>query len=310
MSFTTKVKEELSENIPNARHCRIAELAAICCFAGSLNSEKDEFVISSENILVMEKAEKLIKKIFPVDIDERIFYDIRRSGKDGGGIVFGKNEKKQLFSLLKINELSDDGSPVIGNRLLMSACCKRAFLRGAFLTGGSLTNPEKDYHLEIVCSSAQLADRIVGTAKEFNIEAKTVIRKKQYVVYIKDGEEIVDFLNITEAHVALMDMENIRILKDMRNMVNRRVNCETANIKKTSIAAAKQISDIEFIKATIGLDELGEGLSETARLRVEYPEASLAELGNLHVTKVGRSGVNHRLSRISEMAEKIRNVKK
>ena len=143
----------------------------------------------------------------------------------------------------------------------------------------------------------------------FDIEAKVTRRKKNQIVYIKEGAQIVDALNVMEAHVALMNFENIRILKDMRNSVNRQVNCETANLNKTVSAAVKQIEDIQYIKATIGFDQLPEGLTEIAVLRLEQPEATLKELGQMLSPSVGKSGVNHRLRTLSLIAEELREHK-
>ncbi len=140
----------------------------------------------------------------------------------------------------------------------------------------------------------------------FGLEAKTVTRKKHRVVYVKEGARIVDLLNMTGAHVALMNLENVRILKEMRNSVNRRVNCETANISKTVDAAVRQLKDIEYIRDTAGLSSLPDNLRETAALRLEYPDAPLKELGTYLSPPVGKSGVNHRLRRISEIAEQLR----
>ena len=143
----------------------------------------------------------------------------------------------------------------------------------------------------------------------FDIEAKVTRRKKNQIVYIKEGAQIVDILNVMEAHVALMNFENIRILKDMRNSVNRQVNCETANLNKTVSAAVKQIEDIQYIKATIGFDQLPEGLIEIAKLRLEQPESTLKELGQMLTPCVGKSGVNHRLRKLSLIAEELREHK-
>ena len=140
----------------------------------------------------------------------------------------------------------------------------------------------------------------------FELDAKIIMRKKYFVVYIKEGTQIVDMLNIMEAHISLMELENIRILKEMRNSINRRVNCETANISKTVSAAVKQIEDITYIRDTVGFSELTDGLREIAQIRLDYPEASLVELGKLLSTPVGKSGVNHRLRKLSMMAEELR----
>lgn len=161
------------------------------------------------------------------------------------------------------------------------------------------------YHFEISVPNKSQAEQLTDVISSFGIEAKTIQRKRYYVVYVKESEQIVDLLNIMEAHVALMDLENIRILKDMRNAVNRRVNCEAANINKTVMAASKQIEDINYLRDTIGLDKLSEELAETARLRIAYPEASLLELGKLHGVPIGKSGVNHRLKKLSGIAEKM-----
>ena len=193
--------------------------------------------------------------------------------------------------------------------LIQNLCCKRAYIRGAFLASGSVSDPEKGYHFEIACNSLEKAEQLCNMIGSFDIEAKVTRRKKNQIVYIKEGAQIVDALNVMEAHVALMNFENIRILKDMRNSVNRQVNCETANLNKTVSAAVKQIEDIQYIKATIGFDQLPEGLIEIAKLRLEQPESTLKELGQMLTPCVGKSGVNHRLRKLSLIAEELREHK-
>ena len=195
---------------------------------------------------------------------------------------------------------------VVQNVVIQQSCCRRAFIRGAFLASGSLSDPEKFYHFEIVCATEEKAKQLQGIIATFDLEAKIVKRKRYYIVYIKEGSQIVDILNVMEAPVALMELENIRILKDMRNSVNRQVNCETANINKTVSAAVKQIEDIEYIRDTIGLENLPENLEEIARERVERPEATLKELGEALDPPVGKSGVNHRLRKLCDIAEQLR----
>lgn len=182
----------------------------------------------------------------------------------------------------------------------------RAFLRDAFLETGSMSNPEKGYHLEFVCEEESQAEKLIETMRTFEITAKTVQRKRYTVVYIKESEDIVRLLNVIGAHSCLMNLENLRILKDMRNSINRRVNCEAANISKTVSAANKQIEDILYIKEHCGFDDLNENLREIAQIRLEYPDAALKELGAYLVPPVGKSGVNHRLRRLSELADSIR----
>ena len=195
------------------------------------------------------------------------------------------------------------------NILLQRTCCKRAFIRGAFLSTGSMSDPKKAYHFEIVCSTEGKARQIQELIDSFDMDAKIVCRKKYFVVYLKEGAQIVDLLNVMEAHVALMDLENVRIFKEMRNSVNRKVNCETANIHKTVSAAVKQIEDIEFLKTAGSFSELSEELLETAGIRLENPDASLKELGLMHNPPIGKSGVNHRLRKLSNLAETLRGSK-
>ena len=170
---------------------------------------------------------------------------------------------------------------MVGNVVVQNPCCRRAFLRGAFLASGSISDPEKFYHFEITCASMGKAKQLQGLMASFMIDARIVLRKRYFVVYVKEGSQIVDLLNIMEAPVALMELENIRIVKDMRNTVNRKVNCETANINKTVSAAVKQKEDIIYIRDTVGFEKLPEGLKEVALARLQYPEAPLKELGKL-----------------------------
>lgn len=182
----------------------------------------------------------------------------------------------------------------------------KGFLRDCFLKYGSMSNPEKGYHLEFACESEEDAQRIIAALSEFGIDAKTVVRKRYKVVYIKESEDIVELLNVLGAHVCLMNMENVRILKDMRNSINRQVNCETANISKTVNAAAKQLDDIRYVEAHYGLGNLDEKLKVAAEARLKYPDATLAELGASLEPPVGKSGMNHRLRRICEIADNLR----
>ena len=216
--------------------------------------------------------------------------------------------RKVLEATKLINENNEicENLSIVNNMVIMQECCKRAFIRGAFLTTGSISDPEKFYHFEIVCATEAKAEQLQKIIKFFEIDAKIVERKKHFVVYIKEGSGIVDILNVMEAHVALMNLENVRILKEMRNSVNRKVNCETANLKKTVSASVKQIEDIKYIRDTVGLSTLSEGLEEMAMLRLDNPEASLKELGSMLNPPVGKSGVNHRLRKICDIADGLK----
>ena len=175
------------------------------------------------------------------------------------------------------------------------------------MVSGSVNDPAKAYHFEITCFGELKAMQLQMLMRSFDIDAKIVLRKNHHVVYVKDGSQIVDMLNIMEAHHALLEMENIRIAKEIRNSVNRQVNCEMANINKTVSAATKQVDDIIYIRDHLGFGELSDALREMAVVRLNHPESSLLELGKLLSTPVGKSGVNHRLRKLSQIADELRN---
>lgn len=315
MSFSAEVKEEISRQINSARHCQIAELAAIFSMCGSIMiSENDSYAmkISTENVLVARKFYKLLKMAFEVDAEIAINANNRLNKSNAYTVIIRKNESciRILKAFRILNESMDmDDDALVGNLLTQQACCKRAFIRGAFLSSGSISDPNKFYHFEIVCSNEAKAIQLRDMINTFELDSKVVLRKKSYVVYIKEGTQIVEILNVMEAHVALMNLENVRILKEMRNSVNRKVNCETANLNKTVAAAIKQINDIEYIRDTVGLSSLKEELEELARVRLNNPDMPLKDLGMLLSEPVGKSGVNHRLKKISEIAESLRGNK-
>lgn len=183
---------------------------------------------------------------------------------------------------------------------------KEAELIEAFLESGTMSDPEKFYHFEIACRDEESAERIAEQMRDFSLEARCMQRKAYYVVYLKEGGQIADVLKIMGAYRSCMEFENIRILREMRGTVNRRVNCETANINKTVGAAVRQIEDIRLIDERMGLSELSKNLREMAEIRLRYPEATLPELGACFEPPIGKSGVNHRLRKIAEIADKLR----
>ena len=313
MSFSSRIKEELSRQVAPARHCQIAEIAAILSLCGGIQISGDDrysIKIHTENVTVARKCFTLLKKTFNIVAD----ISIRKNAHLAKNRVYSVcvRQHEDALRVLKATKLlSEDGEigenlSVVGNVVVQNPCCRRAFLRGAFLASGSISDPEKFYHFEIVCAAESKAKQLRSIMATFGIEAKIVIRKRYYVVYIKEGDQIVNILNVMEAHLSLMELENIRILKEMRGNVNRQVNCETANINKTVSAAVKQINDIVYIRDTIGFESLPEGLAEIARVRLEKPEATLKELGEDLEPPVGKSGVNHRLRKLCDLAERLR----
>ena len=222
-----------------------------------------------------------------------------------------REETLRILAALKwINNRNEIHLPINEQRtnglLVQKTCCKRAFIRGAFLAAGSMSDPNKSYHFEIVCKTREQADQLKELMTAFETDAKIVERKGHHVVYLKEGAQIVDMLNVMEAYVSLMNLENVRILKEMRNSVNRQVNCETANINKTVSAAVRQLEDINILQQAVGLDNLPDNLREIAYLRLEYQDAPLKDLGQYLDPPVGKSGVNHRLRKLSELADKYR----
>ena len=308
MSFSGNIKEEISRQLSPARHCQIAELAAIISMCGAVMIDS-RGQAALKILAVARKSFTLLRRTFNIVVDIAIRVN-REKGSSYYYIVVKKHEDAvrvlQAAKLINPYGEVEEELSVVKNVVIQETCCKRAFLRGVFLASGSMSDPEKSYHFEIVCASMGKAQQIQKIMRCFALDAKIVSRKKTLVVYLKEGAQIVDVLNVMEAHQSLMELENIRILKDMRNTVNRKVNCETANINKTVSAAVKQIEDIRYIEETKGLDKLPEGLKDMALTRLTYPEASLKELGALLQNPVGKSGVNHRLRKLSEMAEEIR----
>ena len=287
MSFSHEVKAELAKNISTAKHCQMAELAALMGFAGQYGMiGADQYMVGfqTENEDVVRKGFTLLKKAYNIEED----------------VAISEQQMQELLDTFSgLDGLTDP-------ELIKDTCCRRAFLRGVFLCIGSMSAPEKGYHLEFVCGREDEARQLQDVIHGFGIEAKMIQRKKYYVVYLKESEAIVDLLNVMEAHVALMNLENLRILKEMRNSINRRVNCEAANITKTVNAASRQIEDILFLRDHYGFDKLPDNLRQMAEVRLEYPEATLKELGEYLDPPVGKSGVNHRLRNLSEIADRNR----
>ena len=287
MSFSSEVKNELAKRISPARHCQIAELATIMHFCGQYGRDENGYYtigFQTENEAVVRKGFTLLKKTYNIET----------------GVMLSQQEINGLQQ--RIGNLEEP----VSRMLLKNSCCQRAFLRGAYLSIGSMSDPSKSYHLEFNCTDAEKAGQLQEVIGNFDIESKIILRKKYYVVYLKEGSGIVDLLNVCEAPVSLMNLENLRILKEMRNSVNRRVNCETANITKTVNAAARQVEDIEYIRDHYGFQNLPPALRDMAEVRMENPDIPLKELGEYFHPPIGKSGVNHRLRKLSDLAEKLR----
>lgn len=309
MTFSVQIKEELLQKTIETRHCNIAQILAILHSAGTVGTQEG-LKIQTENAFVVKKAYSLLASVFNIYAE----VSIRKNMKRRGGWVYSlmMPHYEDTARILTTTGALPSEYPVwffeksVPPLLVNSSCCKRAYLRGAFLACGSLSDPERAYHAEFVTPYPDIARMLADFISYFGPAAKVLMRKEHYVVYLKDSEEITDLLNIMEAHNALMDMENVRIVKDVRNDVNRRVNFEAANLNKTVGAAVGQMIDINYIQSRKGLSYLSEQLEEVAKIRLLYPEASLKEIGMMLTPTVGKSGVNHRFRKISEIAENLR----
>lgn len=313
MSFSEKTKNELARIISQDRCCQMAELAGLVRMDGTiLISAKNQvgLELTTENAAVARKVLRLAKLIFNVEIELRVK---RKKRLKKNNIYLLKippqNNVQEILSTLGITEEGFLINPQVSPLATRKRCCRRSYLRGVFLGAGSVNDPESTYHLEIITTSEYYAQSLVELINKFGLEPKISTRKNWYVVYLKESEQIVTFLNIIEAHTALLNFESIRIQKDMRNKVNRLVNCETANLNKTIDAAFRQKENIKLIAETLGLDKLPPGLKQVAEIRLEHPDISLKELGEMTDPPLGKSGINHRMRKIEKIAENIREQK-
>lgn len=313
MSFSSKVKNEVCRYIDVTREEAVAELSAIMKVSGTLSlagNKQIGFRVTTENPAIARYIFKLLKKHF--NIHTKIMVKKSNSFKKSNIYMILITEDMGVRELLtEVGVLKNSDGILaldygIPNRIISTDECKKSYIRGAFIGGGSISNPEKTYHLEFVTHNSDYAEELSKVINTYDLASKVIQRKSSYVVYVKEGEQIIDLLNIIGAHGALLELENVRIMKEMRNNVNRLVNCETANLSKTVNAAVRQIESIKLIQKEIGLARLPKNLREIAELRIAYPDESLKELGEFLTPPVGKSGVNHRLRRIEKIAEELR----
>jgi len=303
MSFSSDVKEELCKCSLESACCNVAELAAAVSFCGNVvtRPEGSALRIRTENFYVAERIQSLFKAVFGYSVD------ITERAKVRGGSIFTVYIYEATMLSAVMNKLGLLVNKMIKFNinpfLVQDECCRRAYLRGAFLGGGSVTSPKKSYHFEIETHYHGLSNDLVQLFEDEEINVKTVERKSGRVLYIKESETIADVIALMGATDSMIEVYNIKMEKDYKNNINRQVNCETANLKKIGDAAAKQIFAIKKLMAD-KTKSLPEQLIELAALRIEYPEASLKELGEMLTPPISKSGVNHRLNKLIEMAEK------
>ena len=311
MSFSKDTKTELTAHLDSQRHCRLAELTAICGICGEYAIRGDgkiSFALQSENILAIKKAAVLIRRLYHLAAD--VCTVSSKDWKNSTYLLFVRDTdtvKKMLYEmkLLKANgalvDLEISHADLIPDR----ECCRRAFLRGVFICSGSISDPKSSYHFEIPCKSSERAGDILKLLEAFEIDGKTTVRSGRHSVYVKEADRISEMLGLLGATNAMLEFENIRIYRGIAGDINRQVNCETANIKKTAKAGAAQVEQINKIAEKIGLASLSPELYEAAMLRLENPDTGLAELGAKLDPPVGKSGMYHRFAKIKKIAEDL-----
>jgi len=313
MSFSSNTKNELSRIPIVDNRCAMSELAALVRMNGTIQisgKRKIRLKFTTENAAIARRIFSLLKIIYNTEVEVMVRRNKQLKKNNNYLIVISNKDisKKVLEDVGFISGKSSVFNPnySIPEEMIADRSCRRSYIRGAFLGGGSISNPEKTYHLEFVTSKEEHASALSKTINSFGLNSKIVIRKESYVIYIKESEQIVDLLNIIGAHQALLKLEDIRVLKDVRNNINRLVNCETANLGKTIDASMRQIENIKFIDKTMGLNKLPNNLRDIAELRLDNNDASLKELGEMLNPPVGKSGVNHRLRKIEKIADELR----
>ncbi len=301
MSFSSDARTEILSNIKSekSRHCRAAQLLAVINVCGFVSTDNyHKFIaIHNENNEVLNLARCLIKDLFDAEVGL----------KDNEIIIRDSHSVDIVTKVLGLKDSNDFSlnSP-INTAVIAKNCCKRAYIRTAFVCCGSVNDPSKRYHLEFADSDYDHAKGLVELVENFGIDMKIVERQKHFVVYCKEAEQIADLLNVMSAYKALLDFENLRVVKDVRNNINRIVNCETANINRVVSSSVKQIEDIQYIMNRKGLDFLSHNLRAVAEVRLKYPDGSLKELGEYLMPPLSKYGVNHRLKKIHEIAESLK----
>ena len=306
MSFTAEVKDELSRIMPKRNCCPKAELAALVRVEGTLHitgAERYRLEVATETAPVARKTIKLLHELYGLKTE----LTVRRSilHKTNNYLITVPQQAKLTQSLNDLGILDDslDISYRIPGRLVKKDCCAVSYLRGAFLGGGFVADPHGDFHFELTAEAPEMADDLVTLMARFEMEARVTKRRGLYAVYLKGAEPIVTFLALVGAHRALLRAEDVRVMKSVRNRVNRLVNAETANLVKSTDAAMAQLEGIRQLAEARGLDGLPPALRELAYLRLEHPDASLRELGEYADPPLSKSAVYHRIRRLEELAE-------
>ncbi|ENI9084103.1 DNA-binding protein WhiA [Listeria monocytogenes] len=308
MSFASETKKELTHMDVSDSDAKV-ELAAFIRMNGAISFSSQLVImdVQTENAAIARRMYQLLKDLYEVPIELLVRRKMKLK-KNNVYIVRLKSGTRGILEDLRILEPPMTFTKLIDRGFVKKRSAKRAYLRGAFLASGSVNNPEtSSYHLEIFSVYEEHNEAICALMNQFDLNARTLERKNGFITYLKEAEKITEFLSIIGATSALLHFEDVRIMRDMRNSVNRLVNCETANLNKTINAAVRQIDNIKYIQSTVGLEALPERLREIAALRIANEDVTLKELGEMLTTgQVSKSGINHRLRKLDQIAERLR----
>ncbi|MBF2628541.1 DNA-binding protein WhiA [Listeria marthii] len=308
MSFASETKKELTHMDVSDSDAKV-ELAAFIRMNGAISFSNQLVImdVQTENAAIARRMYQLLKDLYEVSIELLVRRKMKLK-KNNVYIVRLKAGTRGILEDLRILEPPMTFTKSIDRGFVKKRSAKRAYLRGAFLASGSVNNPEtSSYHLEIFSVYEEHNEAICALMNQFDLNARTLERKNGFITYLKEAEKITEFLSIIGATSALLHFEDVRIMRDMRNSVNRLVNCETANLNKTINAAVRQIDNIKYIQSTVGLEALPERLREIAALRIANEDVTLKELGEMLTTgQVSKSGINHRLRKLDQIAERLR----
>ncbi|MBQ4505919.1 MAG: DNA-binding protein WhiA [Firmicutes bacterium] len=312
MSFTSDIKKELTMTGPGKKCCQLAQISGFLRFAGSITLMGGIGIrISTENPAVARCYASMIKSYF----GSKTSLSVEESSSINGGRTYGLSITPDMNAeailretgILSVKEGSNYITDGMDPMIVKKRCCKKAALRGIFMASGSVSGlTTKGYHMQIVCASRYMADDVRKLLSAFGLKARVSGDEGRYIVYLKEGEQIADFLSVVGATNQMFEYQNVMINRQMKNKLNRISNCENANLDKTVAAAQKQLADIRLVESVYGASYLPAKLREAAELRKENPELSLAELAGLFDPPLKKSGLNHRFAKIAEMAEEIR----
>jgi cell division protein WhiA len=305
MSETTFVKNELAHLKPRKKCDRLAELSALVRMTGSIHLKRDglDLTMSTPNPAVARKTLLLLKSLF--DIDTGLATEPPSAGHPKPAYVINVPAQTALIYTLKKSRILDEESRLLRGapwQILKDKCCQAAYMRGVFMAAGSLSASDHGYHLEIATANETMAEDLLTLTEELGFPGRLNERQKDFAVYLTDAVSVVDFLALIGAHASLLELENKRILRALKSEVNRVVNAEAANLKKTATAGVAQAKDVKRIDNRIGLDKLPAALRDIARARLKHPTATIAELGTTFHPPLSKSAVNHRLRRLHKIA--------